>query len=723
MNKQSKRRYRILIALLAVLTVAGVVVHFVSLSAFNSTCHTSKGNANTEEVYMDLHFRGGTTSTWIKREIDLTGIIYDGAMYNNSKDDISSWSLRINIKGDCYINQFWNGTVEIHQNADSDNEVVQKLNLADYKEDDIELEYTMDAGDLLIPLHEGDYVIYHPSTQLNEMPLTAGFNVVVGTIFYYADDVDLTDYSIDYYFHREFTQGIGFIVVCVLFMFLLFSVFFYYGAIYIYKKAEKEMELRKEGISCMAEIYALMYIVDINKDTLAPVGVDEEDDAERPVELGANEQLQNLCRIDVVPEYQELMFEFAELSTLPERLKNRNSVVFEYVSGRFGWSRMRFIAMNRDGDKPLEKVLCTIQQINQEKEELDKVMGQVEKAKSESNAKSAFLANMSHEIRTPINTVLGLDTMILRESKDKVVRGYAKDIKIAGNMLLSLINSILDFSKLEAGRMELVPVEYSLKNLVRESISIVKPKIENKNLELIIDVTSKIPDKLYGDDVRLKQIIINILTNAVKYTEEGSVRLGIFGTVKDENIVHLLVSVKDTGIGIKPEDQERMFQRFSRVDESRNHHVEGTGLGMDLVTGLLSLMDSELKVASVYGEGSDFYFEIEQKILDPTPIGDVNWDELGGEDEEGYEASFTAPDANVLVVDDNDMNLTVFCDLIKDTEICIDQASSGMEALKLTQDKHYDIIFMDHMMPQMDGIEAMKRIKAQDNGANKKTPV
>nr|MCR5101314.1 response regulator [Butyrivibrio sp.] len=368
-------------------------------------------------------------------------------------------------------------------------------------------------------------------------------------------------------------------------------------------------------------------------------------------------------------------------------------------------------------------VIFTVQTINEEKKELEQVIEQVEQAKSESRSKSTFLANMSHEIRTPINTILGLDTMILRESTEGSVRRYAKDIKSAGDMLLSIINSILDFSKLEAGKMELVPAEYSLKKLIHDVHIMINTRARQKNLDLVMDISERIPDKLYGDDVRLKQIIINLLTNAIKYTESGSIRLGIYGKESADNNIHLLVSVRDTGMGLKEDEKDKLFERFSRLDENKNRNIEGTGLGMSLVSGLLELMNSQLKVASIYGNGSDFYFEVEQKIIDKTPIGKVDWNEYVEEADEDYTVSFTAPDAKVLVVDDNEMNLMVFENLVRATEIEVDKAGSGQIALNLTNKYKYDIIYMDHMMPEMDGIETFKRIKSQPDGKNKETPI
>ncbi|MCR5544868.1 MAG: response regulator, partial [Lachnospiraceae bacterium] len=708
---------------LAIGIILSCVFQLLYISAYNETVHSVKGHAKDEDTYMDLHFRGDSTSTWIKQDTGIYGSTYDGTLYNNSSNPVDSWLLYIYIHDDCYVNQFWNGTVEIHQHVGTKDEVVQTLNLANYKEDELEVDYVMDASDLLIPLSEGDYIVYIPNEKFSEAQIDSGDSIVIGGIFYYKFGVNLSDYDLQFYYHKEFTEGIGFILINVLVIVWIFIFLLYIVTIQIYRKAEFEMELQKSGIACMTELYSLMYIIDLRNDTLTPVDIREDYDKERPKDLTATEQMKKLFEIDPMEEYLETMQAFGDLTTLGNRMKDTNTLVIEYVSQYYGWNRVRFIAMDRKVGEPLERVLFTVEQIDGEKKDREELLDQVERAESESKAKSTFLANMSHEIRTPINTVLGLDTMILRESSEEEIRAYARDIRNAGNMLLSLINSILDFSKLEAGKMELIPAEYSLQKMLYDIQSITKSKIESKGLTFEIDVTPTIPDRLYGDDVRLKQVIINLLTNASKYTDEGGVRLGVYGKALDNKKVHFLFSVKDTGNGLKKEDLQKLSERFARFDEQKNRNVEGTGIGMNLVTSLLALMGSELKVASIYGRGSDFYFEIEQEIISEEPIGEIDWEEADSGEDDEYQVSFTAEDAHILVVDDNGMNLNVFENLLKDTKIQIDKALSGAEALKLTKKHKYDLIFMDHMMPEMDGIEAMQKIKAQEKGKNKDTTI
>ena len=344
-------------------------------------------------------------------------------------------------------------------------------------------------------------------------------------------------------------------------------------------------------------------------------------------------------------------------------------------------------------------------------------MSQLEEQKriaDEANrAKSSFLANMSHEIRTPINAVLGMDEMIIRESGEKNIRAYARDIKTAGKTLLTLINDILDFSKIEEGRMEILPTQYDLSSVINDLVNMIRPRAEKKGLKFDVTVDSGVPHILYGDEIRIKQVALNILTNAVKYTNEGSVHLLVGYSKLDDDNIALSFMIEDTGIGMKEDEMDKLFSPFSRMEEKRNRTIEGTGLGMSIVRQLLDLMDSNLDVKSVYGEGSKFSFTIKQKVINWESMGDISGRFVKeADDTEVYHELFHAPDANILVVDDTEVNLSVFCNLLKQTMVRVDTALSGKEAISLAKDKHYDIIFIDHMMPDMDGIETLDRLNA-----------
>ncbi|MBR5088589.1 MAG: response regulator [Ruminiclostridium sp.] len=355
--------------------------------------------------------------------------------------------------------------------------------------------------------------------------------------------------------------------------------------------------------------------------------------------------------------------------------------------------------------------------------ENDELMKAKQIAEEASRAKSDFLASMSHEIRTPINAILGMDEMILREYDDPNIKQYAMNIRNAGNTLLSIINDILDFSKIESGKMELVPVEYDFSLVIYDLVSMMRPRAEKKGLGFVVNSDSNIPRGLYGDNIRIKQCILNLLTNAVKYTESGSVTASFGYENTLDGYVNLIVSVKDTGIGIKPEDIEKMFSPFERVDQVRNRNIEGTGLGISIVKQLLALMGTKLEVSSVYGKGSEFSFTVRQEVRDGTPMGDYEKSYIHTiEAVESYHEQFIAPTARILIVDDIEMNLTVASGLLKNTEIAIDTAISARNALELTEKRIYDVMFIDDRMPGMGGIEMLKELRGRSANPNSRRP-
>ncbi|MBE5932180.1 MAG: response regulator [Lachnospiraceae bacterium] len=333
-----------------------------------------------------------------------------------------------------------------------------------------------------------------------------------------------------------------------------------------------------------------------------------------------------------------------------------------------------------------------------------------DEADKANQAKTRFLARMSHEIRTPINAVIGMNEMIIRESEEEKIKKYASDVKDSSNVLLNIINEILDASKIESGMMELAPARYKLSSFLNDIYNMINLRAVNKGLTLDFEIDPKLPSEYFGDDRCIRQVLTNLLTNAVKYTNDGKVTLSISGSTQEDTAV-LRYKVKDTGIGFKPEDIENIYGEFKRFDLSRNRNVEGSGLGMNIVHSLLKLMGSDLKIESEYEKGTEFSFTIEQKITNKEPIGDYKKSIEKMAAKEADSIKFKAPSAKILVVDDNIMNLKVFSKLISHVEAEITETDSGKKCLELLKDNRYDIIFLDHMMPEMDGIETLHHIK------------
>ena len=407
----------------------------------------------------------------------------------------------------------------------------------------------------------------------------------------------------------------------------------------------------------------------------------------------------------------------ADIANFPKIAEGEEGQSEFSLGDRFYQSHVEHISDRFDVMKGYVVVVLDMTEMRNRIEEIKQVRIQAEQA---NQAKSEFLANMSHEIRTPMNAIVGLSDIIMEESKGRKVYSYACDIKSASQNLLALINDILDLSKVEAGKMELVNKEYHIKSVVDEVINMMEGAASKKGILLKCEYDMSVPCRYRGDDGRVRQILINLLNNGLKFTKEGYVKLSVSGVPGEKpGTERLHMEVKDTGCGIKEEDLEKIFENFSQVDARQNRTAEGTGLGLSISRRLVELMGGSIRVESVYGEGTTFILEIVQEIVDQRSLAEVPVEIVKKEEELKL---FVADDYRVLVVDDNLVNRKVAKGFLRPYGFTIDEAGSGREAVDKVSQTRYDIIFMDHMMPEMDGIEAVQIIR-RDCGENGRLPV
>ena len=623
-----QNRFRQISIILFVLSLITLAVHIESLVKFNRHEFQIHGNSSAGEVQMKIDVRENSTSTWLKRAfplsatqlVDLTGQTIDGVFHNGSGDEIQDWSLRINIAGDCFINQAWNGEVEIHQYAGTDREKVQRLNLQSYELADVLFEKRYD-GDLLIPLQAGDYVIYYPSTRFSEMPITGGEDVTIGMIFYYLDQLDLSDYDVLYHHHRGFTQGITFYPFIVLSVLWLLSVVLDLAVNISYRRARKEMELRKSGIFCMSDIYAVIYMIRLQTGEMTPVTVNEAIERERAKHPNAKELLSAMLREDCEEKYLEMMLEFIDTDTLAERLKDRNSIVSEFISRQHGWCSVRFYAMDRTEGKPIEDVILAIQNINEEKKELEAITARIDQAESASKSKSVLMEHVADALEPPLQDLMTQINRILQENGNAAIQECARNAHSTVTQMLTLTEGLADSSALGQRGVQVVSEAYSLKKLLIAILRDVCPLAEMNHTEIRTDIAETLPDGLRGNPRLLREILINLFSAMLPVAAGGSIQLSLYGKAQEDRI-HLLFSLRAFS------DPAKIPAR-NPADPAEQEEPAGlAGLNLDIVSALLNGIGSELRPVLTPAGRAEYYFETEQPILDHTAVGKISMDEM-----------------------------------------------------------------------------------------------
>ena len=615
------------LAVLALAILLTLVWHVTSTVMFNNTVHTVKGADDKQPSYLAFGNREDSTSSWVKRDFDLYGKkvdlqanTIDGVFYNHSKENIVSWKMTIKINGDCFINNAWCGTMEIHQNVGTEGEKVQTLDLRNYKLEDVELEYLYD-GDLLIPLKKGDYLVYYPSEKDDEVPIGADSELTIGMIFYYLDSIDLSNYTLSYSYHRSLTEGIGFYILIGLIIIWLGLLTAMIAARVTYKRTVKELDLRMSGLSYMSGIYDIIYTIDIETDELTPITADPASEKERPKHMGARDQLLNLFAEDAAAPYIDMLQEFADTRTLNERLK-KQSISCDYYSKSHGWTRVRIIAMDREPGQPLKKILFMLRNIEDEKEFAEESEQRIIQYGNENKSKSVFFDIMTDRVKDAMRSIQDDAAAIKKKAPGKEIAEHADRIDQTGTLLLTLTDRLVDASDIYAGTMKPDLEDYSFRQLVLDVAGEAKHLTDEAGLSFKADVSPDIPDKLNGDSPRIKKVLDFLMNNSIRHTSEGGITLSIFGK-KSEDKVHLLISIKDTGSGIKEKDLKRLTTEWAKPEHTWNFTSEEPGLGLTMIHDMLKLMDSGLNIISEYGNGSEFYFEIDQTVVDPAPIGPV----------------------------------------------------------------------------------------------------
>ena len=634
MKGYNQERTKKFLAGLTIVIIVVLIGHVISIGTFNAKVHHVKGSDDSKASYLTFEHRKDSTSSWVKRDFDLDGkkvdlkaSTIDGTFFNNYSEKITSWNLKINIKGDCFLNNAWCGKVEIHQNTGTRREIVQKLDLRNYKLKNVKVDHLYD-GDLLIPLKKGDYIVYYPSKKDDEIPINSNAELTMGTIFYYLDKVDLSNYTVNYSYHKDLTQGIGFYVTAGLLLLWLIIFIMMQVAKISYRKAAAEMDIRVSGIKYVSDIYDIIYMIHLDTDELTVIKSDEESEKNRPKNTGARDQLLNLFMVDATEDYMELMQDFGDIQTLNERLL-RDSIACNYLSRSHGWSQIRFFAMDREEGKPLTKVLFTIQNIHDERLDLEENEIKVSKSSTEKKAKSIFFDILSERAGITADTVDAAATAITEHinaaDDDAFIKEQVSAIHTETNKLQQMNAKLKNASDIYAGTIKLEHKNYSFADLMKNAYHEASQELAGRDIELKTEISHQIPDILYGDPSRLSQVLSYLLTNSIDHTDTGTILISVFGSLNEDK-EHLLISIKDTGRGISEKNLSRLIKEWSDKDHNWNFSKEEPGIGLTMIHELLRLMDSGLHVISEPGSGSEFYFEIDQEIVDPSPIGKLEFE-------------------------------------------------------------------------------------------------
>ena len=590
--------FKRIIIVCPIIIILMCIVQMIYLKHFNSREYVIKGADSASEVYMDIDNRGDSTSVWLKRDflfkgkkVDLTGETVDCVFYNDSDDLIDNWFMRININGDCYVNNAWCGLVEVHQFVGTENEAVQTLDLRNYSLDDVKLKYEYD-GDLLIPLQKGDFIYYYPSQKDNEIPINKKSQLTMGMIFYHVGELDLSDYEINYTFYRYFTQGKLFYPILLLLIFWVIHIMMYYFTLKIYEDAQRELELKKSGISSMSDMYNTIYIVDLVKNEIVSVVAEEVSELKRPENIGADEQLKNLFEIDSTEAFKDLVLEFCDLSTLRDRMGDSNNIACEYISKKRGWCRIRFFAMDYVEGRPVDNVIFTLQVIDNEKKEVEEITHKVARIETERKELNLFFRLASNEIISPLNEVMKINQSVIDEHEDDSVGERIRKSNVETGRVSELLRDVVEYASLESSELSAKKSEYLFRDIVDDIDNEIKPLVEQGRITYTKNISQGISERLYGDKQYIVRCLRTLLRCRLESIDSGEVTFSVFSK-KHDGMEHLLFSLKDNG---------------------SKDTLESIKLRYRLVDGILKLMGSELHSLSDEENGIENYFEIEQEV-------------------------------------------------------------------------------------------------------------